>query len=247
MIRISIGSVGSGKTLLEVREMALCSNGRNTITNIKTDLKNQVDLTRDMIMKKEIVETKTKKSGETEIKYRYVVNKDFWQKLKEPVNVTLDEAHTILNSRRATSRINVVVSDWLALIRRVLGSSGGSYGELTFITQLPGRIDSIAREMATRIQHNICHYVKVCRSCHYSWRENSEVPEEMRQCLRCGSPDLEKQGHTIEVYYFTSIKKYDEWKMFGKRTYYKRLLFRNVSRLFVHYDTHQWDNLISEY
>ena len=65
MITIILGNVGSGKTALAVREMAMNLNDRKTYSNIQTKLKNQIDISPDMIIQKEIVDYKTnRKSGE---------------------------------------------------------------------------------------------------------------------------------------------------------------------------------------
>jgi len=154
-----------------VREMALNLNQRKTYSNIQTNLKNQIDIRSDMIIKREIVDyKKNRKTEEKEPVYKYALNIDFWKKIKEPLNVCIDEAHTILNSRRAMSKVNIIVSDWLALIRRVLGQTDAGFGELTFISQLANRIDVIARDMATNIIYTICHYLKTCKLCSMNYR-----------------------------------------------------------------------------
>ena len=52
MIRISLGNVGSGKTVSEVREIFINKFHRKTYSNIKTKLNHQINLTHDMIIKK---------------------------------------------------------------------------------------------------------------------------------------------------------------------------------------------------
>ena len=248
MITIILGNVGSGKTALAVRDMAMNLNDRKTYSNIQTKLPNQVDISPDMIIHKEIVDyKKNRKSGESEPVYKYSLNVDFWKNIKEPINVILDEAHTILNSRRAMSKTNIIVSDWIALIRRVLGSTDSGFGELTFITQLSNRIDIIARDMATKIIYTICHFLKTCESCGATWKENSEMPEGFIVCPYCKNNKIQKHSHKIEVWHFPSIQTFLAWHQMGQKTYYKRYYVNNIEDYFPLYNTLQWDNMFSNF
>tara|TARA_Y100000310_G_scaffold345798_1_gene470095 strand:+ start:5426 stop:6157 length:732 start_codon:yes stop_codon:yes gene_type:complete len=238
---------GSGKTAFAVREMALNIANRKTYSNIQTNLKNQINISPDMILKKEIVDyKKNSKTGEKEPVYKYSLNTEYWKKIKEPINVTLDEAHTILNSRRTMSKVNIVVSDWLALIRRVLGSSDSGAGEVTFISQLANRIDNIARDMATNVIYVICHFYKTCKVCSVSWTENSEMPEGYQVCPYCQSNSILKHSHKIECWHFPNIQLYQMWHQFGQRTFYKHYFINNIDdNYFKLYNTLQWDNMFS--
>jgi len=163
MIRISLGAVGSGKTASEVRNIIKSNSQRRTYSNIEMkNTPNNVKIDASMIIKKEEIRTIKRRSGELEPVYKHSLNKKFWMELNEPINVVLDEAHTILNPRRAMSKTNVIVTDWLALIRRVLGSNDSGEGEAVFITQLPRRLDPITKDMANEIRYHICHYSKKC-------------------------------------------------------------------------------------
>lgn len=87
-----------------------------------------------MIIKDEVVGTKKNKmTGREEPVVKYKLNVDFWKEIKEPINVVIDEAHTLYNARKAMSKVNIITTEWLALIRRVLGSRESGHGELTFI------------------------------------------------------------------------------------------------------------------
>lgn len=205
------------------------------------------ELKHDHIIKKNVLEVKQKRDGSSEPVYEYQVNKEFWQKQTKPVSVILDEAHSIVNARRAMSKLNVCVTDWLALIRRVLGQSEAGYGELVFITQLPNRIDIIAREMATQVRYHICHFTKTCKRCGSSWKEHSEMPEPSWSCINCHSPQVKKHNHVIEVWHFSNMQSYMGWKEFGMQTYYRHYMINDIEDFFPLYDTMQWDNLISEY
>lgn len=226
--------------------MAINLNNRKTYSNIQTSLKNQVDISPEMIIKKEIVDyKKNKKTEEKEPIYKFTLNMEYWKKIKEPINVTLDEAHTILNARRAMSKTNIIVSDWLSLLRRVLGSTDAGFGELTFISQLANRIDVIARDMATNVIYTICHYLKSCESCETTWQENSEMPEGYLICPVCNSNKIQKHTHRLEVWHFPNIQKFQMWFQFGEKTFYKRYYVNDIEDYFGFYDTLQWDNMFS--
>jgi len=246
MIKIILGNVGSGKTAFAVREMYLNLNRRKTYSNIQTNLPNQVNIAPEMIIKKEVVDSKmNKKTGESEPIYKYILNDEYWKGIKEPINVTLDEAHTILNSRRAMSKVNIIVSDWIALIRRVLGSSDAGFGELTFISQLANRIDIIARDMATNVIYTICHFVKTCEICGATWQENSEMPEGYIICPLCSAHKIFKHSHKLEVWHFPNIQMFQMWHQFGQNNFYKHYILNDIENYFQNYNTLQWDNMFA--
>lgn len=248
MIRIILGNVGSGKTAFQVREMYHNPQRRTTYSNIKTPLPNVVQINPNMIITNEIVDhKKNRKTGETEPVYKQSLNIDFWKNIKEPINVTLDEAHSILNSRRSMSKTNIIITDWLSLIRRILGETQSGYGTLTFITQLPKRIDIIARDMARNVVYCVMHYKKECEGCNAYWQENSEMPEEIQTCPSCGSIDIIKTNHTMEVWHFANMEKYEMWNEMYSKSFYKHYYIKDISRYFSSYDTLQWDNLFSEF
>lgn len=247
IIRISLGNVGSGKTATEVREMALNKMHRKTYTNIQTKIKHCELLQASMIIDKKQISTSKKRDGTETPVYEMKLNVDFWKNMTEPVNVVLDEAHSILNSRRSMSKTNVLITDWLALVRRVLGQTESGEGELVFITQLQGRIDTIAREMAHQVRYHICHYIKTCKKCGCSWQENSDMPEGLLECPKCLCYRIIKHSHKIEVRKFSSIERFDSWKTFGNKSYYDRYYIKDITNYFSLYNTLQWDNLFGEF
>lgn len=235
----------------EVRKMFLSNKRMNTYSNIQTTLKNQIDIDPSMIVEKNIVGTKTKKSGEIENIYESKLNIDFWKENNEPKNIVIDEAHSILNSRRSMSKINVILTDWIALIRRMLGSNDAGHGELVLITQLPNRIDIICRDMATKVSFHKCHYTKACKKCGFAWSENSEMPERSWQCSQCGCYRLLKYDHKIEVWDFANIQTYRAWNegyngSKGNRPFYNHYFIMDIEKYFPLYDTLAWDNLFSD-
>ena len=240
MIRISLGNIGSGKTACEVREMALHQDIKN-YSNIITTLKNNVQIDSDMICKKEMVGTN--KKGEPV--YELHLNSEFWKSIKEPINITLDEAHAIINSRRSMSKVNIVVTDWVALIRRVLGEDSKGVGDLVLISQLPQRLDVVCREMANQVRYHTCHYTKRCLNCGSAWREDTDMPEIAKYCINCNGINLKRTNFAIEVKFFVSIAGYNAWKIYGMKTFYKHYFVNDIEKYFPMYDTLQWDNMFS--
>lgn len=227
--------------------MYVNSARRKSFSNIKTKgLKNAKLITSDMIVKREVTSETQKKDGSIEQKYKHVLNKEYWQNIKEPINVILDEAHTMLNARRSMSKTNEILTQWLALIRRVLGSSDSGYGTLTLISQLPNRLDLIAREMATKVKWHLCHYVKTCKKCSYGWRETSDTPEQLWHCGRCGNHHIQKHSHVIEVWHFANMSLYMQFKDYSAKTYHKHYFITDIEKYFPMYNTLQWDGLFDD-
>lgn len=239
MIRIHLGNIGSGKTLTLVREMYLNQDKLKYYTNVKTSIKNNVLIDSSMII--------TKSPSEKKGKFDYSLNTDYWKAQKKPLIVALDEAHSIVNSRRVMSKQNVLVSEWLALLRRVVNTSTRE-GELILITQFLHKIDINCREMATQIRFHIAHYRACCEHCHFYWRENSEFPKDLKRdfCPFCGSITV-KKDLCIEVFHFSGTDDYWEFYFNKRKTYYSHYILRNVDSYFPMYDTLQWDNLFSQY
>jgi len=247
MIRIILGGVGSGKTLSVVREMILNPRHRKVYSNIITNkVKNNVVITPDMLIKKEVVKQIKKRDGSLENVYEKKLNVDFWKSIKEPIDVVIDEAHNVMDSRRSMSKTNILMNQWLSMIRRVLGSQGSGYGELTIISQLDNRIDCIAREMATSVRYHKMIYRKTCQKCKLAWQETNEEPEPVYSCPRCGCIDLIQDSHCIEVWHFRSMKHYQEWNDFKMKTYHMHYILDNVKDYFGCYDTFQWKDMISD-
>ena len=247
MIILSLGNPGSGKTASIVREMAMEASGRKSYSNIITKrIKSNSIINPEMIVSKNIVKTIKKKSGEMEPVYELKLNVDFWKSINEPIDVIIDEAHSIINARRAMSKVNVIMSDWLALIRRVIGQSDSGYGRLVLISQLLRRIDPIARDMATQVRFHRCHYMKTCRECYMMWRENSDNPEPIWQCPGCGSFKIKKHSHKVEVWHFPDVKAYEAWAEFGMSSFHRHYIINDIEDFFPMYNTLQWDNMFSE-
>lgn len=114
-------------------------------------------------------------------------------------------------------------------------------------TQLPKRIDVIAREMATNIIYCLCHYRKTCKKCFCEWQENSDMPEPLWTCPLCNHWEVEKHSHIIEAWHFPKMNSFDMWKMFNMKTFHKHYFVNDIEEYFSFYDTMSWDNLFSEF
>ena len=246
-ITLLFGNVGSGKTASCVRMMKM-SPQKNYITNINVHGKGFNHVTKlkaDMILKKELI--KEKKSGEKV--YKLTLNVDFWKDLikkQEKVNIIIDESHVFFNPRRSMSRINIIMTDFLALLRRVLGGTDDT-GELILVTQLSRRLDVICKEMSTKVTYCINHYQSNCKKCSFSWQESNETPNKQHFCKYCGSHNIKKIKSVIEVYDFQNIDSFMMFKDYGQKSYYNRYLIKDIESVYNNYDTLQFDDLLSEY
>jgi len=243
MIKLYLGNVGGGKTAVSVKEMMFTD--RHIFSNIETKgIKNNHIITKDMIFKKEV--KSIKKNGQ--VIYDLKLNVEFWKEARKKYNaltVIIDEAHNVMNSRRAMSKANIVMGDFLALLRRIVGGKGSDTGELILISQLERRLDPIAKDMATLIKYFKCYYVKICLKCNYSWNENNETNEPKETCPKCGGK-YKTDKHSIYVHCFKSVDAFKYWHDFGLRTYFRKYVIDDIQDYFPKYNTLQWNNLISK-
>jgi hypothetical protein len=248
MIRIMLGKMGSGKTACMVREMINNEDDKVTFANIIIHKKvnNVVQIKRDMIINRNLIGTQ--KNGKQVYEYKF--NDTFWKDTRNKyngINVVLDEAHTLIDSRRAMSKENVIMNDFMALLRRILGDSGDGYGELVLITQLGRRLDIIARELATSVHYHVAHYIRKCKKCQFAFKENNEMKDKPKLCPRCNFNKFSKHNFVIEKWEFENMDYFDMWLECGKKSYYKHYYVTDIENYFNYYDTFQWENLISEY
>jgi hypothetical protein len=133
MIVIITGNVGEGKTVTAVKEIVTRANFPVTNFNLKN-----IDYYR--------------------LRYADIVTKDFkvnwnfWDKFKRKhknFSVYLDEAHSVISSRRAMSKNNICFSRWLAQIRKILSDDENNH--LFIITQTLRKIDVDFRDLAHMI------------------------------------------------------------------------------------------------
>lgn len=244
MIQVYVGGMGSGKSACAVRNLCINPSRKITFSNIITKgIPNNILLEPGMIFKKELIGTK--KTGE-EI-FDYKINEQFWQETVakyKSVNLIIDEVHFMYDSRRSMSKKNILMNNFLSMIRRALGKNTAGYGLLTLITQYERRLDTLAADAATNVQFHICRYEKYCKACGYYWQENNESPEILFRCRRCGHHDIHIRNYSIEVWHFANLDNFRMWRIIGRRTFHNHYLIHDIEKYFPLYDTLQWDNLL---
>jgi thymidine kinase len=247
MIRLIFGNVGSGKTASVVRYMRQNPH-KEFYTNINVngkDFRHVHKLKAEMIIKKEQIGTKRDGKPIYELK----LNTEFWRDMiekKRKINIVIDEAHIFLNPRRSMSKLNIIMTDFLALLRRVLGSSDNS-GELILITQLSRRLDVIAKEMSTQISYCVHHFKTRCSKCYYTWSESNENPNRQQVCPACRNWKIARIESMIEVRDFKNIEHFMRWHELHEHTYFRRYLITDIVNIFGNYDTLQFEDMFSEY
>lgn len=255
MIRIFLGNVGAGKTISAIKE--LVDNIDNpyslpTYSNIitkekgKYKLPNNIMLSRDMLIKKEVVSVN--RNGEEKTKSKF--NAEYWlqaRELHEGFNVVIDEAHTLMDSRNFMSRQNKIMNDFLALIRKVC-SNPNTDSTLTLISQLDSRLDINARKMCTEVRYHICLYDKGCNKCGAYWVEHSELSDFKKNkfCPACGGYSMKKFNFRLLVHFFDNMKDYENWRYSNMDTIKQTVKITRIEKYFNFYDTFQMSDLISE-
>lgn len=246
MITIFLGNIGSGKTAVAVKTM-LDRYYTKFYSNIKIKKENSncIFIDPSMMLKKELIESKTKKDGTVQNTYNLDVNKEFWQNAPKPLSVVLDETDQFLNARMSMSKINRLINLWIAMLRRVLGSAD-TETELILITQLSRKIDSVPKEMAHKVKYFVCHYLKQCQKCLRIYQLNSEMPDQLETCPHCRFFRWKKFNHVIEQWSFAGMEDFTKWKYLGLDTSYEHFNITNIEEYFPYYDTYQWESMFED-
>lgn len=137
MIIILTGDIGSGKTLSAVKE--IIDRKQKIYTNFEINSVEHTRLKYEHLFKED-----------EENKKKMKLNFTFWKEAikKGNFDIYLDEFHNVMNARRAMSKKNVLASDWMSQIRKILGES--EYNNLYLMTQKLRRIDINSRDLAQR-------------------------------------------------------------------------------------------------
>ena len=150
MIIIVVGNIGSGKSLTIIKEII----GRGNFCHINFKV---YGLPHNRIKWEHLIQQGEKKSDSR-------VNFGFWQQetKKHPFDIYLDEFHNVMSSRRSISKKNVLLSDWLSQIRKILGQS--EKYNLYLLTQKLRRIDINSRDLAQCVilcQKQLFHEIQI--------------------------------------------------------------------------------------
>ncbi len=234
MIRIYLGNLGSGKTCNAVKEMIEDRSNRKTYTNIVPMSKSCNWI---KIRPEDIITLDINDKG----KVKYSLNKDFWMKQPKPLNIVWDEIHLSMgNSRRSMSSPNIVLSQFIALARRFVGSDLKGYGHLIFIAQHPQSVDANIRRLTNEIRYHRMHWIMNCQDC-YSREFTNSDKEEIELCSVCRSPNLIRSNFICQVFKFRNWEKYIVWK------YFTSYAVHDLSDYFKYYDTEQMEDMWEDY
>lgn len=241
MIRIFLGNLGSGKSANAVRELCLDYSGRKTYTNLLTHgIPDIIHIKPDYVIKKVIKDKKTS----------FDLNSEFWQKQKKPLNILWDEIHLTANSRMSMTKINMVLSRFIAMARRITGFDKRGYGHLTFIAQKERTIDVNIKDLANEIIYHVAHWVIRCEECGSRVAVNSDM-QQIERCIRCGSWAILKENLQIEILKFNEWNKFYAWSQGLKgKFYFNRYMITDIEEYFGYYDTLQmtdmWESYINQ-
>lgn len=247
MIRIFLGKLGSGKSLCAVRELVDNPTDRVTFTNlILHDVpKTKYIQPQDVITKKEVEISKNKK------KIMLDLNTEYWLKQKKPLNILWDEIQLSANARSSQSRVNMILTRFISMGRRITGFDNRGYGSLTFISQHEELIDINFRRLSSEIYYHVGYWTVRCEECGRKEVTSSEL-EDIKNCKACGSWKILREGMQVKRYKFVSWNDYLDWichKM-KKGKVARKEIFINNEKYFKYYDTlqmiSQWDGYIND-
>lgn len=146
MIRIIVGGTGSGKSISAVKDMLDRKIDCYTNLQSKCPYLKRLEVA-DIIMKKTIG---NKKDG-TPIE-ALAINWDFWdKKIGTKFDITLDEAHNIMDSHASMTHFSRMMRTWITQVRKILGASQNT--NLNLISQRFENIDVTSRELCHEIVH----------------------------------------------------------------------------------------------
>lgn len=147
MIRLILGGVGSGKSLLATKYALKRDNHLFLNYKIRTPNNTRIKV-------QHIIDSADKKPH---------VNWDYWNaavKKHGGFDIIIDEIHNVMHARRAMSRQNVIMSQWISQIRKVTGDN--EHYDFLCISQAFERIDVAVRDLAYEII--ICKKVELTQN-----------------------------------------------------------------------------------
>lgn len=241
MIRVFLGNLGSGKSACAVKEIIDSESNRKTYTNLNTNnVKNAVFIKPSDII--QIIPNPKDKKKEL-----FQLNIKYWKKQKKPLNVLWDEIHLTANSRKSTSKVNMVLSQFMAMARRITGFDKRGYGHFTFIAQKERTIDVNIRELCNEIIYHISYWRITCNDCGKFVYWTSEK-QQLEQCLNCGSWDIFKDDVYVLRLFFNKWENYYRYTEGEQgRFHFKRQFVYDIEDYFQYYDTMQISNVWDSY
>jgi len=149
------------------------------------------------------------------------VNWDYWKDSIQKYggfNIVIDELHNLLNARRSMTKDNILITQWVAQLRKVTGEN--EVYDFLCISQELMRIDIAVRDLA--------HEIIVCEKFVGDKLIPTIVYENGRRQKRM-IPEI-----WIMNIYFTGqscVDRYERWKYYGTKSYNKRNMYRANSYL----------------
>lgn len=154
MIKLIIGGTGSGKSVTLAKFAVHRKN--DIFVNFALATPNSIRLKHTDIIAEKVVGMK--KNGQPIMQKS--VNYPFWkERLGKGCDILLDEAHNIFSARMSMSKQNVLLGQWLAQIRKILGTS--EKHDIILASQRFSGLDVVGRDLC----HHIiaCHKIKTGR------------------------------------------------------------------------------------
>ena len=238
MIRIYLGNLGSGKTCSAVREMMKDGSNRVTYTNIAPK--------KHKHWKQILPENVITKTEDDKGKVKLSLNKDFWANKPKPLNLIWDEIHLIAPSRRSSSSPNIILGQFIAMGRRIVGADRKGYGHLIFIAQSAESVDVAIRRLTNEIRYHIMNWLMTCDTCGLVLKTTSE-DKEVENCPSCGGYQLFRHSFHLQVFTFKDFNTYLNWKAYGEKSYSSKYWVTDIADFFPYYSTHQMESIWEDY
>ena len=91
-----------------------------------------------------------------------------------------------------------------------------------------------------------CHFQKLCKRCGFCWNENSDYPEPITKCFKCGGWQLTRFNFVLEVWHFSDVNKMDLFQTMGMKTYHKHYYVTDSEDYMDKYNTLQIDDMLGD-
>ena len=138
-----VGGVGSGKSVSATKKV-LDSKPQHCYCNFGINTSNSTRIKKDNVITQEITGKTPRGKDVIEMK----VNWEFWNKQKKKhgnYHIFLDECHNLFHSRQSMKKFNVLGTQWISQIRKLLGASETTH--IYLMSQKIKRIDSAFRDL----------------------------------------------------------------------------------------------------
>lgn len=219
MIRLILGQPGSGKTVSAVKRVVDAKE--LTYTNFRVRAPGTIRIRLDMVIREEPNEN-------PKLRPVRLVNWDHWRGAileHGGFHIFIDELHNIMHARLSMTKQNVLMSQWVAQIRKVTGEN--ERFDFVCISQELERVDVAVRDLT----HEIVHCQK---------RVDGHVADTI--AYERGRKVTKKIPLTwVMQTYFTGlgcVRRYQDFRDLGHRTWSRRTVFL-ANHYFQYYDSYE--------